>query len=212
MRRRRSDTSFATPRRIRPRKLRSGTSWPMRSNARWRRSTSANARCCGCGTASASIASSRARRSGGGCRSRANGSARSRRRRSRRYGPRATTLRDMTLLLSLVVVLLVGGALLWLATVAMATPTVAYRIDCRFDVRSTEFLHALSSVLPVTIMHGNRIERLDNGARFYPEMLAAVAAAQRSIALECYIFDRGSIGDAFIAAVCERARAGVRVR
>jgi cardiolipin synthase len=118
----------------------------------------------------------------------------------------------MTLLLSLVVVLLVGGALLWLATVAMATPTVAYRIDCRFDVRSTEFLHALSSVLPVTIMHGNRIERLENGARFYPEMLAAVAAAQRSIALECYIFDRGSIGDAFIAAVCERARAGVRVR
>jgi cardiolipin synthase len=29
--------------------------------------------------------------------------------------------------------------------------------------------------------------------------------------MECYIFKKGEIGDAFIDALCERARAGVRV-
>jgi cardiolipin synthase len=59
---------------------------------------------------------------------------------------------------------------------------------------------------------GNRMTRLDDGARFYPEMLAAIAGARRSIALECYIFHPGQTGDAFIAVLIERARAGVPVR
>jgi cardiolipin synthase len=54
--------------------------------------------------------------------------------------------------------------------------------------------------------------RLEDGARFYPVMLAAIAGAQRSIALECYIFHPGQTGEAFIAALIERARAGVPVR
>lgn len=80
----------------------------------------------------------------------------------------------------LFVVLLVGAILVWIATVAMATPTVSYRLDGRFDVRSTEFLHALSSVLPATVSRGNTIQRLDDGQRFYPEMLAAIGQARRS--------------------------------
>jgi cardiolipin synthase len=43
-------------------------------------------------------------------------------------------------------------------------------------------------------------------------MLAAIGEARRSIALECYIFHPGQTGDAFTAALTERARAGVHVR
>ena len=74
--------------------------------------------------------------------------------------------------------------ILWLGIVALATPTVVYRFDRRFDLGSRAFEEAVSSALGATIVGGNRITRLDDGARFYPEMLAAIAAAERSIALE----------------------------
>ena len=108
--------------------------------------------------------------------------------------------------------LAVAAVVIWLGIVALATPTVAYRLDRRFNLASNEFEDAISSALATTIVGGNRITRLDNGARFYPEMLAAIDGADRSIALECYIFHPGKIGDEFIAALVERATAGVQVR
>jgi cardiolipin synthase len=108
--------------------------------------------------------------------------------------------------------LAVVAVVVWLGIIALATPTVAYRLDRRFDLGSREFEDAVSSALATRIVGGNRITRLDNGARFYPEMLATIAGAHRSIALECYIFHPGQIGDAFTAALVERATAGVHVR
>jgi cardiolipin synthase len=110
------------------------------------------------------------------------------------------------------VLLLVGVAILWGGIMALASPTVAYRLDRRFDLRSSAFVHALSSALGTTLVGGNGITRLDDGTQFYPEMLAAIASAQRSVALECYIFHPGQTGDAFAAALIARARAGVHVR
>ena len=81
-----------------------------------------------------------------------------------------------------------------------------------FRPRLRELEHAVSSALAATIVGGNRITRLENGAQFYPEMLAAISAAERSIALECYIFHPGRTGDAFTAALVERATAGAHVR
>jgi cardiolipin synthase len=106
----------------------------------------------------------------------------------------------------------VVAVVLWLGIVALATPTVVYRFDRRFDLGSREFEQAVSSALATTIVGGNKITRLENGAEFYPEMLAAIAGARSSIALECYIFHPGRTGDAFTAALVDRASAGVRVR
>lgn len=110
------------------------------------------------------------------------------------------------------IVVMALAAVAWMGIIALATPTVAYRLDRRFDVASPEFAEAISSALSTRIIGGNRLTRLDNGARFYPEMLAAIAGAHRSIALECYIFHPGQTGDAFIEALVERAIAGVHVR
>jgi cardiolipin synthase len=59
---------------------------------------------------------------------------------------------------------------------------------------------------------GNRIQILREGDQTFPAQLAAIAAAQRTIALEIYIFEDDVIGRQFIDALCARAEAGVEVR
>jgi cardiolipin synthase len=59
---------------------------------------------------------------------------------------------------------------------------------------------------------GNATELLVDGERAYPAMLAAIAAAERSIVLESYIFRADAAGQRFLAALVERAAAGVSVR
>src|SRR5262249_10946685 len=53
---------------------------------------------------------------------------------------------------------------------------------------------------------------LEDGARTYADMFAAIRAAKRSIHLETYIFEDDDVGQRFAAALVEKARAGVRVR
>lgn len=53
---------------------------------------------------------------------------------------------------------------------------------------------------------------LRDGGETYPAMLAALAAAQRTICLETYILAADRTGDRFKAVLMERARAGVEVR
>lgn len=113
---------------------------------------------------------------------------------------------------TLVVLIVVVVLFVWGGIVALATPAVTYRLDRRWPLASPEFDHALSSVLATPMVAGNSISRFEDGARFYPEMLSALAGAQRSIALECYIFHPGKIGDTFTAALVERATAGVPIR
>ncbi|NBC49068.1 MAG: cardiolipin synthase, partial [Gammaproteobacteria bacterium] len=59
---------------------------------------------------------------------------------------------------------------------------------------------------------GNRIRPLVNGDAAYPEMLAAIDTAERSIALSTYIFDNDAIGQQFIAALRRAHGRGVAVR
>ena len=59
---------------------------------------------------------------------------------------------------------------------------------------------------------GNRIEVLTNGGCFYEAELLAIRNATSTINLEAYIFQRGEIADRFVAALAERARAGIKVK
>ena len=59
---------------------------------------------------------------------------------------------------------------------------------------------------------GCEVTVLRDGGETYPAMLAALAAAQRSICLETYILAADLTGDRFKAVLMERARAGVEVR
>ncbi|WP_439614840.1 phospholipase D-like domain-containing protein [Shinella sp.] len=59
---------------------------------------------------------------------------------------------------------------------------------------------------------GNRIKLLSTGDEAYAAMLAAIDAAERSILLETYIFDRDQAGERFVAALSAAVRRGVEVR
>jgi cardiolipin synthase len=106
----------------------------------------------------------------------------------------------------------IGAAFLaWLILVTLFTPAVPYRVESPIDPASAHFVHVLESACQARLVPGNRIEIFTNGPAFYPAMLDAIAGARETIAMECYIFKRGDIGERFIEALCERARAGVRV-
>jgi cardiolipin synthase len=76
---------------------------------------------------------------------------------------------------------------------------------------SEEFLRFIT-----TVTHGNlrscALERLKNGDEFYPAELEAIRRARQSINLEFYEFSEGEVSSEMLAALEERARAGVEVR
>ncbi|MXN44880.1 cardiolipin synthase [Shinella kummerowiae] len=59
---------------------------------------------------------------------------------------------------------------------------------------------------------GNRITVLSTGDEAYAAMLAAIDAAERSILLETYIFDRDRAGERFVRALSAAVARGVEVR
>jgi cardiolipin synthase len=62
------------------------------------------------------------------------------------------------------------------------------------------------------LLDGNAIEPLDGGDEAYPEMLAAIDSARRSVALSSYIFDNDPTGRLFAEALGRAVARGVQVR
>ena len=86
----------------------------------------------------------------------------------------------------------------------------------RFDPRSSALLRllaeqALSRTAGAPLVSGNHLRLLRDAAENYPAWLTAIAAAQRTIFFENYIIENDAVGERFVAALTERARAGVRV-
>jgi len=62
------------------------------------------------------------------------------------------------------------------------------------------------------LVGGNAVTPLHNGEEAYPDMLAGIASAQRTVWIESYIFDRGEAAAAFAEALGAAQRRGVQVR
>lgn len=74
-------------------------------------------------------------------------------------------------------------------------------------------LHQLSDKLSrFPLIEGNNVRILRSGDEAYPAMIAAIEAAQRTIALETYIFDNDSQGKAFVEALARARQRGVDIR
>lgn len=76
---------------------------------------------------------------------------------------------------------------------------------------SEEFIQFLSLVTDGTRRH-SRVTRLKNGSEFYPAYVHAIRRAKYAVNLEAYEFLEGQVGDDILAALSERAAAGVEVR
>ncbi|MEX1178123.1 MAG: phospholipase D-like domain-containing protein [Nitriliruptor sp.] len=70
----------------------------------------------------------------------------------------------------------------------------------------------LEGLLGIPATEGNIVERLRNGDAIFPAMIDAIAAAEHTVDLATFIYWQGDVAQAFARTMCDRARAGVRVR
>lgn len=107
------------------------------------------------------------------------------------------------------------GVAIWSLICSLSTPIEfppQYGLDLDLEVGSQEFLDTMAGAGGISFLNGNTIEVLNNGDRFYPAMLKAIEAAQRSITIEAYIYWAGEIGMTFATALAAAAQRGVRVK
>src|SRR5205823_10171234 len=88
---------------------------------------------------------------------------------------------------------------------------VDFPIRTDYVVTDPAFTNSISGLLRSRVVGGNEIQILNNGVEYFPAMLDAIAGAQKTITFENFIWRSGEVSDRFIAALSERARAGVKV-
>ena len=71
---------------------------------------------------------------------------------------------------------------------------------------------AFTRATGATLLPGNAVRILRDGAENYAAWLAAIGAATHTILFESYLFDDDRVGRAFAEALAAKAREGVRVR
>jgi cardiolipin synthase len=111
----------------------------------------------------------------------------------------------------LATVALTALAVLLLANFSLGDKKIDQPVESLYTIEDPLFRRTLDVMLGFAILPGNRVEALVNGDRIFPSMLEAIRGARRSITFETYIYWSGGIGKEFVAALSERARAGVKV-
>jgi len=114
----------------------------------------------------------------------------------------------MTILLTVLATLVVVILLLNLHT---PEKEIRHQVEHYHGILDPQFRREMGALLGPAIVPGNTIRALQNGAEIFPAMLAAIAAATRTITFETYIYWSGKVGSQFADALIERARAGVQV-
>ena len=94
----------------------------------------------------------------------------------------------------------------------MAEPSEPARRDRAEADRTNTFAHRMWRIAAAHVSGGNVATLLHDGPATFDAMLALIAGARDSVALESYIFRSDSVGQRFAPALVEAARRGVRVR
>lgn len=110
-----------------------------------------------------------------------------------------------------ILALTIQGGLLFLA---LFDPGLPYMVsNPRGDaLDSDQFRRTLASLTMAQYGEGTRLDILANGEHYYPAELEAIKNAKSTVHIEAYIFANGEVTNHFLAALEERARAGVKVR
>ena len=104
------------------------------------------------------------------------------------------------------------GFIVWFVLVLFFTPRIDYNVSHPTRPNSDEFLHVLQATCQAAIHFHNKVEILANGAQFYPAMRDAILAAESSVNMEAYIFEKGEAAKMLVEAMVDRALAlGCRV-
>lgn len=102
--------------------------------------------------------------------------------------------------------------LLIVAAAACAPEPLNYRYQPRLTSPGADIRNTLSIASGFQAVGGNKVMLLLNGGQAFPAMLEAIRSATSSIHLENNIVRDGEVVRRFVAALADRARAGVKVR
>lgn len=107
----------------------------------------------------------------------------------------------------------VATVLLVVLAMNFATPEkkMEREIEHRHEVADPQFRREMSVMLGPSVVHGNQVTALQNGAEIFAAMLEAIDGAQVSVNFETYIYWSGEIGKKFADALSTKARAGIPV-
>lgn len=106
---------------------------------------------------------------------------------------------------ALVVALL--GVYFWFTTARILSEPV----ELDYGPDNPVFMGTMGPLLGAEFTGGNQARLMSNGDEFFPVMLAAIAAAKRTITLETYIWTSGNTSHEFIAALIAAVQRGVKV-
>jgi cardiolipin synthase len=106
-------------------------------------------------------------------------------------------------------VLIVFGLLVLLVAIAQDQETL--KIESAYGAEDSRFQAYLSTLLGAAASTGNTYDVLTNGDRIFAPMLSAIANARRRVSFETYIYEKGSVGEQFTAALEGAAQRGVEV-
>lgn len=109
---------------------------------------------------------------------------------------------------------LVAGALLlgWFIARARDAKHLNRRIQAIAAPTDPQFERTVGALLQSPLLEGNRVNRLRNGDQIFPAMLEAIAAAEKTVCFETFVYWSGDTGKRFAHALADRARAGVTVQ
>lgn len=93
-------------------------------------------------------------------------------------------------------------------------PTPRYKLTSANELPNNDsdrFLEIVEALTDAELNRTGNLEVLTNGPSFYPAELDAIRNAAQSVNLEAYIFSKGEVAGQYLAAMTDRARAGVKV-
>ena len=102
-------------------------------------------------------------------------------------------------------------AVLLVANLTLGDKHIDQRVETLYSTADAQFRRNVNVMFGPPLVQGNRTRALVDGKVFFPDMLAAIGDAQKSITFESYIWWSGKTGAQFTEALIERARAGVKV-
>lgn len=114
----------------------------------------------------------------------------------------------LTIIITSLVTALICGLIVVLSR-SRGTPYL--KLDLDVLPKIGEALPTLAGLTESTVYDGNKATLYQNGAVF-PAMMEDIARATKSVHLETFVWCEGELEDRFVEALCERARAGTKVR
>ena len=84
-----------------------------------------------------------------------------------------------------------------------------YDLDTDLEVNSQDFMRAAEALTGAPITVGNEAELLINGDRIFPCFLETIAAAEKTLNVQTYIYWRGDIATDVAGAIAAKASEGV---